>query len=290
MKLTNTFIMLLATAGQVVQLVHAEPKDTTNFRKNNRNLSITKERCTSVETKYEMLVHEKWIERPLAEGTKCCPSSIEGKIVPTHNNVACPIIENTSIVGVRGASTGASTMPLASAGDQRCVYPIETAYEEFEHGEWKKRETPGGTKCCPHLSGKKKIILEHVTMDCQSNFPSSSPTTSPSSPPTPIEEALTQAFLKRGTRAAATCGLANADGCKNGKKECSKYEIKPNGAFGAGPLERAIEVFTSDAKLHHLRIHVMMGGMTPSWSKIMDNALLPSRVPSLVILTTFCKI
>ena len=36
-------------------------------------------------------------------------------------------IEYTSIVGVRGASTGASTMSLASAGDQRCVYPIETA-------------------------------------------------------------------------------------------------------------------------------------------------------------------
>ena len=93
--------MLLATAGQVVQLlvqlVHAEPKDTTNFRKNNRNLSITKERCKSVETKHEMLVYGKWIERPLEDGTKCCPSSIEGKIVPTHNNFACPIILNIPV-------------------------------------------------------------------------------------------------------------------------------------------------------------------------------------------------
>lgn len=109
---------------------------------------------------------------------------------------------------------------------------------------------------------------EHYSRTCDyglpSNFPSSSPTTSPSSPPTPIEEALTQGFLKRATRAAATCGLANADGCINGKKQCSKYEMKSNGAFGAGPLERAIEVLHQMPKLHHLRTHVMMGGMTPS--------------------------
>ena len=177
MKLINAFLLLLATTGeQITQLAHAEKDADLERGRNNRNLRSTQSstpmlRCTSVETQYEMLLHGNWISMPMAGGTKCCPSSTEGKIETVHMNVPCP------------SSVGGSTGTGASDGDQHCIYPIETKYKEFYHGEWQTRDTAGGTKCCPHLIEPKRIILQHISMDCPSNSPSSSPSTEPSTSP-----------------------------------------------------------------------------------------------------------
>ena len=177
MKLINAFLLLLATTGeQITQLAHAEKDADLERGRNNRNLRSTQSstpmlRCTSVETQYEMLLHGNWISMPMAGGTKCCPSSTEGKIETVHMNVPCP------------SSVGGSTGTGASDGDQHCIYPIETKYKEFYHGEWQTRDTAGGTKCCPHLIEPKRIILQHISMDCPSNSPSLSPSSEPSTSP-----------------------------------------------------------------------------------------------------------
>ena len=61
-------------------------------------------------------------------GTKCCPSSTDGKIETVHISFACLSIEETGVG--------------PSEGDQKCIYPVETKYKEYYNGEWQMRVLP----------------------------------------------------------------------------------------------------------------------------------------------------
>ena len=70
----------------------------------------------------------------------------------------------TESSGVAGASIVAAVV-TDETGDQRCT-ASDTTYEEFFHGQWNTRPLAGGTKCCPHADGSKRIILQHMSFDC----------------------------------------------------------------------------------------------------------------------------
>jgi len=186
---------------------------------------------------------------PMAGGTKCCPSPTVGSIETVHMNDPCPSVGGSAAVG-------------PSEGDQHCIYPIETEYKEFYHGEWKTRYATGGTKCCPHLIEPKRIILQHISIDCPSNSPSSSPSSDPSTSPsdtpsnapsdTPsdVPSASCSASWTPLSGAAGAIDLVNLSGCDDcadevdlgfdfkwlgGTSSISKVHVSTNGHILINP-------------------------------------------------------
>ena len=178
-------LVLLLTVGPAF----AQHKETNNQRHYlRRDLaqvpgSHGDMRCKS-DSQYEVFSAGRgWLAMPMSGGRKCCPGA-DGKTIMTKlQGAQCP--------GVLSSATGAgtiSTKRTASTssdmtGDQRCKSAL-TEYEEFYHGKWNARKTANGTKCCPHLSGEKKIIQQFLNEECPSNMPSLKPSSTPSAVPT----------------------------------------------------------------------------------------------------------
>lgn len=75
-------------------------------------------------------------------------------------------LRTTSVSSGVAAATVVAAVVTDETGDQRCTASDTTKYEEFYNGQWNTRPLAGGTKCCPHTDGSKKIIMQNMSFDC----------------------------------------------------------------------------------------------------------------------------
>lgn len=75
-------------------------------------------------------------------------------------------LSSTSESSGVAAATVVAAVVTDEIGDQRCTASDTAKYEEFFHGQWNTRPLAGGTKCCPHVDGSKKITMQIMSQDC----------------------------------------------------------------------------------------------------------------------------